>query len=110
MTGDDWLNNGASRNRFRDYLSETLWQESQEVISRVRQTCAEQKINYCSLLLVGESEQSLRNMAGSKDYQKIILGSRRPRHIQGIRDRMLTNRLQEHLGTKLCIITHPNES
>ena len=109
MTGDDWLNNGVSRNRFRDYLADTLWQESQAVITRVQRSCQNKSIKYRSLLLVGKSDQSLAKTAESGDYQKIVLGDKRPAHSQGLSDRMLTPEVRKRLDSKLCIVTHPDE-
>ena len=46
MTGDDWLNNGITRNRFRDYVEQQLWEESQQVSVRVQQQCVQAGIKY----------------------------------------------------------------
>ena len=47
MTGDDWLNNGITRDRFTDYLENTLEQEVREhvevtqshIAQRMRPSC-----------------------------------------------------------------------
>ncbi len=108
MTGDDWLNNGVTRNRFRNYLTEELGRESQLVIKRIHQLCMQHKIKYKSLLQVGCSDVGLKEAADKKEYQKIIIGNRRPKHVEGIHDHMLTPRIRKQLGKRLHIVSHPH--
>ena len=109
MTGDDWLNNGVSRNRFRNYLSEQLWQESQQVIQRLRQLCNKKAIEYNSLFQVGRSDKALQQVAAQTDYVKIFIGDRRPKHTIGLYDYMLTASVRKQLATRLNIISYPHE-
>lgn len=109
MTGDDWLNNGVSRNRFRNYLSEQLWQESQQVIQRMRHLCEKQAIQYSSLLKVGYTDKALQQVALQTDYKKIFIGDHRPKHTDGLYDYMLTASVRKQFATRLNIISHPHE-
>ena len=109
MTGDDWLNNGVSRNRFRDYLSEQLWQESQQVIRRVQLLCEQSDIVYRSLLQIGQSDKSLEHAVKKSDYTQIFMGSRRPKNKQGLCDTMLTARIEKQFARLLHIVSYPDE-
>ena len=109
MTGDDWLNNGISRNRFRDYIEQQLWEESQQVCARIKHQCMGNKIKYNFLLRVGCSDEVLNEVAKQHQYQTIFIGERRPKHCAGLRDTMLTPRLKKHLNSNLRIVSHPDE-
>ena len=109
MTGDDWLNNGVSRNRFRNYLSEQLWRESQQVTQRVRHMCMRSNIVYRPLVQIGRSDQRLEVTARQTKYDRIFLGSRRPRHQHGLCDRMLTARIEKQFAEQLQIVSYPHE-
>ena len=109
MTGDDWLNNGVSRNRFRDYLQQQLWQESCENCWRIERQCVQIGIIYKSLLCVGESEKMLQQTIEQSHYNKIYVGDRRPKGSAGLRDRMLTNQFRSDTQINLHIIPHPDE-
>lgn len=109
MTGDDWLNNGVTRNHFRNYLSEQLWQESQQVIQRVRRLCTQKNIHYQSLLQIGRSDTRLEQTVKESDYDQIFIGSRRPKHRHGLRDTMLTVRIEKHYANCLHIVSYPHE-
>ena len=109
MTGDDWLNNGVCRNRFRDYLSEQLWRESQQVIKRVHSLCEQNDIVYRSLLQIGKSDKSLEQTTKKFDYTKVFMGSRRPKNKQGLCDTMLTARIEKQFARQLHIVSYPDE-
>lgn len=108
MTGDDWLNNGVSRNRFRHYLETELNAESQATISRIKQECEDKKISYTLSLLVGDSEKSLHTLASRKEYHKIFIGELRPRNVCGLNDRMLSRRNRWQFKDVLNVIPHPD--
>ena len=106
MTGDDWLNNGASRNSYRHYLERELEKESLSVINRIRDKCEKKKISYKSILLVGNCEQLLQKYADN--YSKVFVGSCRPKTIEGLNDKMLTNKVLNKLKDQLEIIQFPH--
>ena len=109
MTGDDWLNNGVSRNRFRNYLAKQLDDECQMVIERIQRQCKERGIRYSPLVKTGDSAQCLLTVTKETDYKIIFIGSRRPKEMQGLRDTMLTAHLQKQLYDKLYIVPYRNE-
>ena len=108
MTGDDWLNNGISRNRYRDYLQYELIKESQDVIERVSKKCQQKNIRYHSIVVVGETNHTLYQHSKNRDYATVFIGSHRPKGTAGIRDRMLTKKILSSLGNKLAVIDHPH--
>lgn len=109
MTGDDWLNNGVTRNRFRNYLSEQLWLDSQQVIQRVQSLCKQHDVVYRSLLEIGQSDKSLEQATKRLDYAKVFVGSRRPKNKQGLCDTMLTARIEKQFARQLHIVSYPDE-
>lgn len=109
MTGDDWLNNGVTRNRFRDYLSDQLWRESRQVIQRVQLQCEQNDIIYRSLLQIGRSDKSLEKTTKQLEYSGIFIGSRRPKSKQGLCDTMLTARIEKQFARQLHIVSYPDE-
>ena len=102
MTGDDWLNNGVSRNHYCEYLDAELKKESELVIVRVRNKCKHKKISYQSILLVGESNKVLLDYA--QHYQHVYVGTHRKKNQQGLNDRMLTKKVSRSLRQKLHVI------
>ena len=108
MTGDDWLNNGVSRNRFRHYLENELSNDSQETISRIKRACANKHIEYSLSMIVGNSEKTLHQIASDCVYNHIFIGEMRPRHTSGLNDRMLTRKNRQTFQHVLNIIPHPD--
>lgn len=106
MTGDDWLNNGVSRNSYRQHLESELKKEYESVVQRVQHACEQRNIGYNALLIVGDGERTL--CALGADYQKIFIGSRRPKNYQGLRDRMLTKKVLRAFKDRLKIIDYPH--
>ena len=106
MTGDDWLNNGVSRNRYRAYVEQQLDQEAQQVFSRVQHACEAQGIFYSSIFILGDSSKVFRQHVHSH-YEKIFAGSRRPSDCEGLNDRMLTKKSIKCAGSQLITVEHP---
>ena len=106
MTGDDWLNNGASRNTYRHYLEDELHTESKQVSKRIKAKCQQKNISYQLMLIVGDSSTTLTTLG--QRYEKIYLGSKRPKSVEGLKDCMLTKRVKHKLQGRLEIIPYPN--
>lgn len=109
MTGDDWLNNGSTRDRFRSYLENELESEVREHISRMETEAEQQSINYSVEVMVGEPGECLASASQSQPYDLIVMGSPRPKGKQGIRSRMRTERLTHSLQAPLLIVPYPHE-
>ena len=110
MTGDDWLNSGASRNRYREYVEQQLHTEAEQVFVRVQNQCASRGINYSLLHIVGNTSKVLERCVSSESYVKVFVGSRRPSHCEGVNDRGISNKLIKNAAAKLVIIDHPYAS
>lgn len=108
MTGDDWLNSGASRNRYRAYIEEQLKQEAEQVFLRLENECYMRGINYSSIFVVGNTPQVFKEFVCAEKYTKIFTGSRRPSSYTGVKDRMLTKKIIKRAGCKLVMVEHPN--
>ncbi len=109
MTGDDWLNNGSTRNRFRDYLESQLEQEVTENLKRVAAQAEERGINYTHEVIVGEPQDELIKCSKKHSFDIVIMGSPRPKGMSGIRSRMKLEPLAQSLTIPLMIMPYPDE-
>ena len=109
MTGDDWLNNGSTRNRFRDYLESELEGEVREHVRRLQEEAANQKVEYSAEVMVGKPEECLIEASRKADFDLVVMGSPRPKEKKGLRSRMKTEPLTKALTAPLMIVPYPNE-
>ena len=107
MTGDDWLNNGVSRNQFRNYLGDQLIGESQITSARIEQRCEKLGCRYEFMLRLGSSSQEFFQQANKHVYDQVIVGSRRPKSVEGLSDVMLNKSNLNKFSDNLCIVPHP---
>jgi nucleotide-binding universal stress UspA family protein len=108
-TGDDWLNNGSTRDTFRRYLEGELGREVDEHFERVGRAAIDQELDYTNDMVVGEPDECLLNASQRQQYDLIILGSPRPKGKSGLRSRMVTNALTHKLTIPLLIVPYPDE-
>ncbi len=109
MTGDDWLNNGVTRDRYRRYIESELSKEVEETVSRVKQKAEQHDLIYTQQVVVGEPEDCLLDASNKEEYNLIVMGSHRPKGESGLRSRMLTKKLTRKLTTPIKMVPHPNE-
>lgn len=109
MTGDDWLNNGSTRDRFRRYLESELEKEVAEHCERVCNTAEQHDITYTNEIVVGDPEKCLLDASNKQKFDLIITGSPRPKGIKGLRSRMLTEPVTRSLKAPVLIVPYPNE-
>lgn len=109
MTGDDWLNNGSTRDRFCDYLETELENEIREHVKRMQGEAANHEIDYSAEVMVGKPEACLMEASQSKEYDLIVMGSPRPKGKLGLRSRMKTEPLLRALSAPLLIVPYPDE-
>jgi nucleotide-binding universal stress UspA family protein len=109
MTGDDWLNNGSTRDTFRRYLESEIGREMQEHSDRVSDQAKQHQIHYTSEIVVGEPEECLIQASNKDDFDIVVIGSPRPKGISGLRSRMSVEPLVRSLRTPLLIVPYPNE-
>jgi nucleotide-binding universal stress UspA family protein len=107
-TGDDWLNNGTTRDTFRRYLEAELGREVDEHFERVGQAAMSLEMDYTNDMVVGEPDECLLNASQQQHYDLIIVGSPRPRGKPGLRSRMITNSTTRKLTTPLLIVPYPD--
>lgn len=109
MTGDDWLNNGLTRDRFTNYLEDTLEQEVREHVEVTQSLMQEQAIPYSVEVQVGKPDEVLIAVAEKGDYDAVVMGSPRPKGIKGLRSRMKLDNLVGSLKQALIIVPYPND-
>ena len=107
MTGDDWLNNGSTRDRFRRYLESELGREVDEHCERVAALAREKDVEYSNEVIVGEPEECLLQASRKRDFELVVMGSPRPKGIKGLRSRMSTEPLTRSLSIPLLIVPYP---
>lgn len=110
MTGDDWLNNGSTRDVYRRYLESELGKEADQCIERVKSLALANGLEYQSELMLGEPRECLLNAVEQQAFDLIVVGSSRPRHIPGLRSRMLTSSLSRLLQDKMIVAPYPHDS
>jgi len=107
MTGDDWLNNGSTRDTYRRYLETELGREVDEHCDRISKHAEEKKLEYSSEIVLGELEKCLISSSKNNAYDLIIMGSPRPKGITGLRSRMKPETLIHALDIPLLIVPYP---
>ncbi|NOY16818.1 MAG: universal stress protein [Gammaproteobacteria bacterium] len=107
MTGDDWLNNGSTRNTYRRYLESELGREVDEHCERISKNAEEKNLQYSSEIVLGEPEKCLINSSKKATFDLVIMGSPRPKGIKGLRSRMKTESLTHALEIPLLIVPYP---
>lgn len=108
MTGDDWLNNGVTRNRFRRYLEDQLTAEVQEHQSRVSQAAQSNDVEYTSEVIIGEPDECLLRTIQENNYDLVVMGSPRPKGKSGLRSRMVTKSMR-NLPVPYLLAPYPDE-
>ena len=112
MTGDDWLNNGATRDQFRAYLQTELEQEVDQQCDRLNQKVAAQALNYNRVILFGKPDDALLHYLTQQTYDLLVIGSPRPGKIpglSGLRSTMLTKKIMHVTRTAVLIVPYPKE-
>ncbi len=107
MTGDDWLNNGSTRDTFRRYLENELGREIDEHCERVSNKASINSLVYSNEIVLGEPENMLVNVSEKESFDVIVMGSPRPKAKKGLRSRMLTEGLVRSVTTPLLIVPYP---
>jgi len=109
MTGDDWLNNGSTRDRYRRYLETELGKEIDEHCLTVQQQSEQQGIHYHRDIQLGKPDQCLIDYSKQQAFDLVVIGSPRPKGVPGLRSRMNTETLVKKLGIHLLIVPFPDD-
>lgn len=108
MTGDDWLNNGSTRDTYRRYLESELGREIDEHCAHIQQQAAAKGLSYQRAIVVGEPDTCLIAHSQGHNYDLVVMGSPRPKGEPGLRSRMKTESLAKGLRVPLLIVPFPN--
>lgn len=108
MMGDDWLNNGVSRDRYARYLESELGREVEEHCERIRSRAGEKGLRYRNTVVLGRPEACLLRRCREADYDLVVMGSPRPKGTPGLRSRMATERVTRALPVPLLLVPHPH--
>jgi nucleotide-binding universal stress UspA family protein len=107
MMGDDWLNNVATRDTYCKHLESELNQE----IARHRQSLepqiAARGASYRSQVTLGAPTDCLLQYAAAVNPDLVVVGSRRPRGMPGLRSRLSVEKLLDRLPVPLLIVPYP---
>ncbi|WP_455212781.1 universal stress protein [Kaarinaea lacus] len=107
MMGDDWLNNGVSRDRFARYLESELGRETDQHIQQVREQAESAKVNYHHEIQVGEPHACLQAASAQQPFDIVIIGSKRPKSVPGLNSKMALEKLSGQLNAPLLIVPYP---
>ena len=109
MMGDDWLNNGITRDRYARYLESELGKEIDNHCDTVKQQAASRGIRYTQQIVVGEPDQCLIDYSREQAFDLVVIGSPRPKGKPGLRSRMNTKVLTESLSVPLMVAPYPDD-
>lgn len=109
MMGDDWLNNGVSRDRFGRYLESEIGREVDDTCARVSQQCEAKLVDYSKDIVLGEPDDYLLKACQQGNFDLVVLGSPRPKGKSGLRSRMLTDHVIKTLSIPLLIVPYPHD-
>jgi len=110
MMGDDWLNNANTQKEYGSYVEGELQRELQQHSEQLEQQMIEAGIDYSCQVHTGNPEKVLSQVIEEGDYDLVVMGSRRPKGIDGLRSRMLTERLHHQQQCPVMIIPHPQQA
>ncbi|HFE48748.1 MAG TPA: universal stress protein [Chromatiaceae bacterium] len=107
MMGDDWLNNAATQIRFGSYVENQLEQEIITHVERVANVASQRQTPYSHAILQGKPAECLIAASREDDYDLVVIGSPRPKGVEGYRSRMDLEQLARGLRLPLLIVPHP---
>jgi nucleotide-binding universal stress UspA family protein len=108
MMGDDWLNNGITRDRYGRYLESELGREVDEHSRRIEALADSSGLRYSLQLVVGKPEKCLVEACKDGVCDLVVLGSPRPKGVSGLRSRMTLEPLVRGLAVPLLIAPYPD--
>lgn len=107
MTGDDWLNNAATQQQYGSYVEAELQRELQEHSRQLEQQVTARGVDYHCRVEQGEPDRVVAAIIADGDYDLVVMGGRRPKGVDGLRSRMLTERLHQLHHAPLLVIPYP---
>jgi nucleotide-binding universal stress UspA family protein len=107
MTGDDWLNNAASRIRYGRYVENELQREIAEHAAKLADAAEKLGIPFGHSFALGKPAECLIEAAKAGKYDLVVIGSPRPKGTPGFRSRMAVETLAKGLGLPFLVVPHP---
>jgi nucleotide-binding universal stress UspA family protein len=107
MMGDDWLNNAITQERYGEYLECLLENEVAEVVERLEKVSEAQGVDYSYETRIGKPTECLLQVSQESDFDLIVIGSPRPKGMQGYHSRMDLKLLSGQLRVPLLIVPYP---
>jgi len=107
MKGDDWLQNGSTRDKYGEYIESLLEQEIRDLVNKLTEEMGERNIGYDFEVVVGEPGKCLLEVGNRDEYDLVVMGSRRPKHVEGLRSKIATEPLVKSLNAALLIAPFP---
>ncbi len=107
MLGDDWLNNAVVHIRFGRYVEGQL---EREIVAHAETVAAEAKqrgFGYDCELRLGKPAECLVAAANTDKFDLAVIGSPRPKGVEGLRSRMDPETLAKGLTVPLLTVPHP---
>ncbi|MDH5327260.1 MAG: universal stress protein [Gammaproteobacteria bacterium] len=110
IMGDDWLNNGVSRDRFAGHIETQLGQEVDQHAQWVQEIVEAAGLQYESTFIYGDPEDCLLKVGQQISPELLVLGAPRPKGVSGLRSRLLTDKVMRALNVPMMIAPYPHES
>jgi len=108
MTGDDWLNNVHTQIEYGNYVESELEREIIEHIERLQAAMETKNITYSYKLDNGAPDKILIHESNLNDYDLIVIGSPRPKGVDGLNSKLLTKNLPLQVSIPLLIAPYPD--
>lgn len=108
MTGDDWLNNAHTQKEYGDYIESELEKEIIEHLDSIRSIMQAENINYSYKLAKGEPDKVIIDEVDNSDYDMVVIGSSRPKGVDGLNSKLLTKSLPAQIHVPLLIAPYPD--
>ncbi len=108
MMGDDWLNNAVTRIRFGNYVENQLACEAADEVERLSARAKKKGIPYTDDVRLGKPAACLIDACEKGGFDLAVIGSPRPKGVEGYRSRMNLEDLSRALPTRLLIVPHPD--
>ncbi len=104
MMGDDWLNNAVTQARFGKYVENQLANEAAEELERFAAMAKTAGIMLSSEVHLGKPADVLLAVAKETGADCVVIGSPRPKGVEGYRSRMVLDTLVRGLKAPLVVI------
>ena len=108
MTGDDWLNNAHTQQEYGNYIESELEREIIEHIDSLKALMLAEDIDYSYKLEKGVPDKVLINEVNHANYDLVVIGSSRPKGVDGLNSKLLTKSLPVQICSPLLIAPYPD--